>query len=588
MSTHLQKLMTIYTLIVMLSGIVVASMRVVSPASDVRVFVTLPSSPDHNDGIIDLWIQAGTAPYYITYAKDDGSGNFVIVHEVMATNNGDEDYLNARVGTYKVSITDAYCAHLILDVVISFDCPCELPVLIHDPVLCNLSWDTPCVDNQYTYALQTMEGGQWVDIINPDNPHHNLTIGDYRLAVSKSGCATVYSDPVSVSCSPNQECVCTPPQLQYSHQECNLTWDAAICPLFSTVMEYKVGNGQWSTLGQVSSPYTIAANGDYRLRYQKTDCTTLYSNAVSATCSDENPVSSGSLSIQAIAQGCQGIQELIVLQVTGDTPYVDVSGLIIDDNNHLSFHQGNESGHIRLGDCFSEIAVGTMIFLYDSRNPFPGINPEDDGYSEPDGIFQLPLESECIVKYPSCPNNHEDDTSYDCAPSHKGTWRSLIPLYNVRDVVQVRNPDGSLIEAVVYGDALFNSNGGNVTYIPNSSNMPLLYKEDGIWYATDPCNEQEQYSNDPDNTVSLQSDIPSPNGLVIQPNPSSSYIDIIASKVIEKVSFIDVTGKLCLSLTTDTNAIYDINVDNIPAGIYIVKINYLDDSTEHKKFLKIN
>ena len=123
--------------------------------------MTAPSSPGANDGVIDLFIDEGTAPYFITYSKDDGSCSFSIEYEITAQNNGDEDYLNASEGIYRISITDAHCASLSLDIIVSLDCTCNLPILNYEDAECLLYWQNDCEEDGsgYTYFLQHQSNG---------------------------------------------------------------------------------------------------------------------------------------------------------------------------------------------------------------------------------------------------------------------------------------------------------------------------------------------------------------------------------------------------------------------------------------------
>ncbi|MBK8348691.1 MAG: hypothetical protein IPL08_14170 [Saprospiraceae bacterium] len=157
---------------------------------------------------------------------------------------------------------------------------------------------------------------------------------------------------------------------------------------------------------RVTSPYTLTENGNYRLMYSKTECLPVLSNVVSVSCVQTNTVSQGSLIINEFSQGCQGVEEYIELIVTGSTPFVTVEGMIIDDNNHSIFEQGNESGHIRLGSCFSYVPVGSIILIYNGSNANPSINTGSNGSPGTSGVYQMPVNDPCILHYPSCPDNH--------------------------------------------------------------------------------------------------------------------------------------------------------------------------------------
>ena len=161
--------------------------------------------------------------------------------------------------------------------------------------------------------------------------------------------------------------------------------------------------------------------------------------------------------INELSHGIEGeVNEFIeIVAVGGDSnsEYADLSGLIIDDNNFDAVDVGNESGHIRLGDCFSEIPRGAIILIYDDRNIHAGISQSDDGMPNASGVYQLPISSECIDKYIGCPNMFQDKTDFDCGYYNQGGygWPELIPMNNLHDVGQLRNEDQELEHALLWG-----------------------------------------------------------------------------------------------------------------------------------------
>ncbi len=293
---------------------------------DVLVFATLPSNPGSNDGLIDLMINAGTAPYQIKFSKDDGSGNFQVEYEVTAQNIGDEDYNLASVGNYKIEITDAHCASLILDIIVSMECNCELPILNYDASSCSLSWGEICNETGtgYAYFLQYNGNGTWTDIqvagssyIIPSGGN-----GEYRLKVSKESCPDIFSDEVSVSCS-TTSCTCTAPSLSVNSTSCTISWTSPSCPGYTANLQVLNSSNVWVTLGN-TTPYTASANGSHRVALTKAGCPDVYSNTVSITCFDPNAgctcpaptlsINSNTCSISWPAPSCPGyISSLQVL-----------------------------------------------------------------------------------------------------------------------------------------------------------------------------------------------------------------------------------------------------------------------------------
>jgi len=136
---------------------------------------------------------------------------------------------------------------------------------------------------------------------------------------------------------------------------------------------------------------------------------------------------------------------------------VNLSGWIIDDNNASNYFLGNEPGHIRLsGTCFSQMPPGSIILIYNPDIQIEGIDPVNDGMPNEDGVFQLPITSACIEKHNGCPS--VSDSSYDC-PIDEGSfsgfeyesvWNDYIPMRNLGDGIQVRNPDMEFIHGIYW------------------------------------------------------------------------------------------------------------------------------------------
>ena len=70
---------------------------------DVKAIVLLPTAAHLSDGVIDMVITTGDAPYQIKYYKNNIQGNPILVKEVIAMNNGDEDLQNVSVGQHMFS-----------------------------------------------------------------------------------------------------------------------------------------------------------------------------------------------------------------------------------------------------------------------------------------------------------------------------------------------------------------------------------------------------------------------------------------------------------------------------------------------------
>ncbi|MBK8348690.1 MAG: T9SS type A sorting domain-containing protein [Saprospiraceae bacterium] len=184
-------------------------------------------------------------------------------------------------------------------------------------------------------------------------------------------------------------------------------------------------------------------------------------------------------------------------------------------------------------------------------------------------------------------------TDYNCSPGASGGWSDLIPLYNLRDVVQVRNSSGQLVEAVVYGGAQFVGTGGNVITIPNSSNLTMFRRASHTtWTATDPCSNSRPtpgLANDLVNDTFIKElshvDVSS---LYLLPNPANTIINIVSDKDIETIVLMDITGKIVLTHQNNSDKSSQLNIESFNEGVHLVKVKYTDNSEEFKKFIKIN
>ena len=583
MNTHIPKL--IFSMIfIMLSLKICCTSSLLTNNPDVRALVILPTSDTATNGLIDLIISGGIAPFQIEYFKVNTQGNPVSIQKTIAINNGDEDLLNVSVGLYKVSITDMYCKHLSLDIIVSLECNCDIPVLSYNDMDCSLSWVSTCRQNgsEYIYTLQKKSGNTWSDIQVVGSPYSIPSggNGNYRLKVSKNSCPDIFSPIVTTSCTPSS-CSCNAPQLFFTFSDCKLTWNTYGCASHTQTLERLTGNNTWEAMGEASSPMILHQNGTYRVKFTSPNCNAICSNELEIEC-NEGEVIPGSLIINEFGQGCSGVQEYIELIVTGSAPLVSVEGMIIDDNNHLTFEQGNESGHIRLGNCFSSVPVGTVIILYNGAQRNPAIN---------DGPWTFSIDDPCILKYPSCPDNNKGDSGYDCDQGTGGTWQNLIPLYNLRDVVQVRNPDGTLVEAIIYGGANFSGSGGNIINIPNSSNQTRFQRINNTsWSATNPCEntrKSHDFSNNDEHKFIAEIISTESYSLTVMPNPTSQILNVISSGAISSIEIFDFSGKSVAFFDHLNTLTYSLDIRHLSDGIHLVKVIYPDGSTSYKKFLKI-
>ncbi|MBP6235752.1 MAG: hypothetical protein KA536_06410 [Saprospiraceae bacterium] len=182
----------------------------------------------------------------------------------------------------------------------------------------------------------------------------------------------------------------------------------------------------------------------------------------------ECPFPSGKVFINEISQGCfdagEGNQEYIELVVVGqaDEEYVNLENYIIDDNNYSSSDEGNEPGHIRLGECFNRVPKGTIILIYNNDDINPLIKSIYDGMPGIGGWWQVPFDDRCLKRYPNCPDQIND--GYDCGQLElKVTWENYIPMRNTNDVLQIRDQNEGLEHAIIWVTDSYEYNSSNKT-----------------------------------------------------------------------------------------------------------------------------
>ena len=134
--------------------------------------------------------------------------------------------------------------------------------------------------------------------------------------------------------------------------------------------------------------------------------------------------------------------ELLVLG-SGQTN-VDLSGLIIDDNNYPKDGVGRQKGHIRLGSCFNSMNPGDLIVLYDPDTFDP------TGIGEPN-VYYYSITDPCILKYSDCPSGSVSD--YNCSQGsyQNDSWELYISMHNDHDGIFIRDQSGSIIDGVYWG-----------------------------------------------------------------------------------------------------------------------------------------
>lgn len=171
--------------------------------------------------------------------------------------------------------------------------------------------------------------------------------------------------------------------------------------------------------------------------------------------------------------------EFIELLVIGSSQTssegVDLSNWIIDDNNASDVFLGNEPGHIRLsGSCFSAIPSGSIILLYNPAAPADGIDTHSDGMPNEIGVYQIPITSPCIEKHNGCPDHVNssygcpiDESSYSTF-EYESVWNNYIPMRNLGDGIQIRNPYAEVVSSVYWVVSDFPAGGVKIN-VPNGT-----------------------------------------------------------------------------------------------------------------------
>ncbi|MCB9274652.1 MAG: hypothetical protein H6564_11480 [Lewinellaceae bacterium] len=152
--------------------------------------------------------------------------------------------------------------------------------------------------------------------------------------------------------------------------------------------------------------------------------------------------------------GTRYIELLVVGYPDAPGAAVSLQGWIVD--NHSAQIEG-DSAFLVLGECFSALAPGTLIVIYDDDNPHGDISMESDGAPNSQGIYQLPLSSPCLSRRVG---NYTENSE---APQHI-PWNNILPLRHSGDALQFRGPEGKLRFALDWDKDESSSLKGNVAH----------------------------------------------------------------------------------------------------------------------------
>lgn len=150
--------------------------------------------------------------------------------------------------------------------------------------------------------------------------------------------------------------------------------------------------------------------------------------------------------------GTEYLELLVLPNRNNPHELIDLSYLIVDDNNAPMKDMGSEQGHIAFSSLFPLVAPGSLILLYNDRNPHSSIDRLKDGLPNQDGVYQIPFTSPMIRRY-SHPNHSDDSYQYGTQYSVKGQyWKDFIPFRDFGDAVQIRNRDLKVIHSLYWSN----------------------------------------------------------------------------------------------------------------------------------------
>lgn len=204
----------------------------------------------------------------------------------------------------------------------------------------------------------------------------------------------------------------------------------------------------------------------------------------------------GGLMINEVSNGptaADSLAEYIEFLVVGDPedPFapVDISGWIIDDNNYPETGQGNAPGHLVFGDCYEEMAPGSLVVVYNARSRNASLPPDDPFDNNPsDGVYIIPHHHPCMD---ACESNPTTASEYYCPCNNLSEepqgW--YFDLTGVGDAIQLRDPCESLAQAFFWegiyivdqlGDSPVGFNLGNVAQ--TGLIVHLTHQQDDNWH----------------------------------------------------------------------------------------------------------
>lgn len=189
------------------------------------------------------------------------------------------------------------------------------------------------------------------------------------------------------------------------------------------------------------------------------------------------------LFVNEVSQGAGGSQEWVEMLVIGEPGTTkDLRGTILDDNNGV-FSDGSSSGlgiadgYIAFAnDCnWENVPVGSMIIIYNSTSPDPGLPTADPTDANGDLVYVCPIFAPGFGLGCSSPPLNDYFDAYDASPTigdptyptttQDPCW-DFISFLNSSDGFQIRDAGATYQHGVAYGTNSGSGCNGNTGVFP--------------------------------------------------------------------------------------------------------------------------
>jgi agarase len=268
-----------------------------------------------------------------------------------------------------------------------------------------------------------------------------------------------------------------------------------------------------------------------------------------------------------------------------------------DDTQEIDFMEGygatySESASSDLTWWAQRMHVSHHVFI---RQPFADWQPNElssgNGNPAPNPTW--------ITRNDGAGNIVWKDTYHTYGVYWKDPWH----VYHFIDGVQVTKREGKdQIDPLFYTNSVNQGDTNNDTRTGLSKAMDIIFSvEEQGWRAANNKSvvpTDNELSNTDDNTFKIDwiriykpssslavKDFKNDLKVDFYPNPSNEFIKVNSSKLISKIDFHDVRGKL-ISSKKYNDATVTFNMENFSKGIYFLKVSSKDGSSTSKKIIK--